>query len=64
MKIKETVDIIDSEGGRRLGNVEGDLAFLRKELKRTIRKSKTAILRMLASVEVKVEKLELKVVML
>ena len=29
-KLKGTVDIIDSEGGRRLGNVEGDLAFLRK----------------------------------
>ena len=38
-KLKETVDVIDSEGGRRLDNWEGDLAFLRKEFKHTIRKS-------------------------
>ena len=29
-KLKGTVDDTDSEGGRRLENVEGDLAFLRK----------------------------------
>ena len=63
-KLKETVDVIDSEGGRRLDNVEGDLAFLRKEFKRTIRKSETTILRILAKLEVKVDKLELKVVKL
>ena len=63
-KLKGTVDVIDSEGGRRLENVEGDLAFLRKEFKRTIRKSETAILRFLANLEVKVDKLELKVVKL
>ena len=58
------MDIIDTEGGGRLGNVEGDLAFLRKELKRNIRKSESAILRIAASLEVKVDKLELKVVKL
>ena len=63
-KLKETVDVIDSEGGRRLDNVEGDMAFLRKEFKHTIKKSKTTILRFLANLEVKVDKLELKVVKL
>ena len=63
-KLKETVDVIDSEGGRRLDNVEGDFAFLRKEFKRTIRKYETTILRFLANLEVKVDKLELKVVKL
>ena len=64
VKIKETMDIIDSEGGRRLDNVEGDLVFLRKEFKHIIRKSETTILRILASLEVKFDKLELKVVKL
>ena len=62
MKIKETGYIIDTEGGRRLGNVDRYLAFLRKELKCTIRKYETAILRILATLELKVDKLELKVV--
>ena len=62
--LKETMDVIDSEGGRRLDNVEGDLAFLRKEFKHTIRKSQSAILKFLANLEVKVDKLELKVVKL
>ena len=63
-KLKGRVDVIDFEGGRRLENVEGDLAFLRKEFKRTIRKSESAILRFLANLEVKVDKLEPKVVKL
>ena len=63
-KLKGTVDVIDFEGGRRLEDVEGDLAFLRKEFKCTIRKSESAILRFLANLEVKVDKLELKVVKL
>ena len=29
-KLKGIGDVIDSEGGKRLENVEGDLAFLRK----------------------------------
>ena len=63
-KLKETVDVIDSEGGKRLDNVEGDLAFLRKEFKRTIRNSKSTILRFLANLGVKVDKFKLKVVKL
>ena len=64
VKIKETMDIIDTKGGRRLGNVEGDLAFLRQELKRKIKKFESAILKMLANLDVKIDKLELKVVKL
>ena len=63
-KLKGTVDVIDSKGGRRLGNVEGYLAFMRKEFKRTMRKSEFAIIKILANLEVKVDKLELRVVKL
>ena len=63
-KVRETVDVIDSEGDIRLANVEGDMAFLRKAFKRSIRKSETTILRFLANLEVKIDKLELKVVKL
>lgn len=63
-KLKGTVDVIDTEGGIRLGNVEGDLVFLRKEFKRTVKKSETAVIKLLADLEVKVEKLELRVVKL
>ena len=63
-KLKGMVDVINSEGGRRLGNVEGDMAFLRKEFKRTVRKFESAIIKFLANLEVKVDKLELMVVKL
>ena len=63
-KLKGMVDVINYEGGRRLEDVEGDLVFLRKEFKRTIRKSESTILKFLANLEVKVDKLELKVVKL
>ena len=63
-KLKSTVDVIDSKGGRRLGNVEGYLAFLRKDIKRTIRKSESTIIKFLANLEVKVDKLKLRVVKL
>ena len=63
-KLKGTVEVIDYEGGRRLENVEGDLAFLRNEFKRTVRKSESAIIKFLANLEVKVDKLKLRVVKL
>ena len=63
-QLKGTVDVIDTEGGRRLGNVEGDLAFLRKEFKRTVRKFESAVIKLLANLELKVDKLELRVVKL
>lgn len=44
-KLKGTVAVINTEGGRRLGNGEGDLAFLRKEFKHTVKKSETAVIK-------------------
>ena len=63
-KLKGTVEVIDFEGGRRLGNVEGDLALLRKEFKCTIKKYESTNIKFLANLEVKVDKLELRVVKL
>ena len=63
-KVREIVDVIDFEGDRRLANVEGDMDFLRKAFKCSIRKYETTILRFLANLEVKVGKLKLKVVKL
>ena len=63
-KLKGMVDVINSEGGRRLENVEGDLAFLRKEFKRIVKKSESAIIKFLANLEVKVDKLVLRAVTL
>ena len=48
-KLKDTMDVIDTKGGRRLGNVEGDLAFLRKEFKRSVKKSESAVVKLLAN---------------
>ena len=63
-KLKGMVDVINSEGGRRLGNVEGDLAFLRKEFKRIVKKSESAIIKFLENLEVTVDNLDLMVVKL
>ena len=46
-KLKGTVEVIYSEGCIRLENVEGDLVFLRKEFKRTVRKLESAIIKFL-----------------
>ena len=56
------VDVIDTEGGRRLGNVEGDLAFMRKEFKHIDKKFESVVIKLLENLEVKVENLELRVV--
>ena len=44
--------------------MEGDLAFLRKEFKCTVRKFESTIINFLENLEVKVDKLELRVVKL
>ena len=44
--------------------MEVDLAFVRKEFKCTVRKSESAVIKLLANLEVKVDKLELRVVKL
>ena len=56
------VDTIDTEGGRRLENVDRDLVFLRKEFKRAVKRSEKAVIGMMVDWEVKVEKVALKVV--
>ena len=63
-KLKDIVDVIDIEGGICLGNVEGDLVFLRNEFKCIVIKSKIAVIKLMADLEVKVEKLTLRVVKL
>ena len=45
-------------------NLEGDLAFMRKEFKRIVRKFESTIIRFLENLEVKIDKLELRVVKL
>ena len=63
-KLKGTVVVINTKGGRHLGNGEGDLAFFRKEFKHTVKKYETTVIKLLANLEVKVEKLALRVVKL
>ena len=53
---------IDSKGGRRLEKVDRDMAYLRKEFARSISHTENALTRMLVELEIKFEKLELKVV--
>ena len=55
---------IDTKGGRRLETIDRDMAFLRKEFARSISRTEYALTRMLAELEIKLEKLELKVVKL
>ena len=54
----------DSEGGRRLETIDRDMAFLRKEFTRSVSRTENALTGMLAELEIKFEKLELKVVKL
>ena len=60
-KLKQTVNTIDTDGGRRLENVDRDSTFLRKELKRAVKRSENVFLGLMAELEIKMEKLELKV---
>ena len=63
-KLNQTVDKIDTEGGRRLENVDKDLVFLRKEFKWAVKRSENVVLGLMAELEIKMEKLELKVLKL
>ena len=60
--LQKTVETIDIEGGRRLENVDRDLVFLRKEFKRAVKRSENAVISLMVELEIKVEKLALKVV--
>ena len=55
---------LDFEGGRRLEIVDWDIVQLRKEVSHSINQIEQAMIGLLADLEIKFEKLELKVVKL
>ena len=57
--LQDQVNAIDNEGGRRLDNVGKDLAYLRKKIKRKVKRSKNAVIGLIAELEIKVDKLAL-----
>ena len=61
-KMKCPLHCMDSEGDRRLENVDQDLIQLRKEFKLGIERTKHVFIWFLVELEIKVEILELKVV--
>ena len=63
-KVNWIIDEIDTEGGRRLENVDRDLVFLRKEFKWPVKHSENLVMGLMAKLEIKMEKLKLKVVKL
>ena len=56
------VNAIDCEGGRRLDHVSKYLAFLRKKIKRKVKRSENPLTKQLVELEIKVNKLALKLV--
>ena len=54
------VEAIDTEGGRRLENVDKDLVFLRKQIKRAVKRSENVVIGLIVELEIKVDKLALK----
>ena len=60
--LQDQVEAIDTEGGRRLENVDKDLAYLRKKISRKVRKAENAVIGLIAELEIKVDKLALKLV--
>ena len=61
-ELQRTVEEIDIEGGKRLENVDRDLVFLRKQFKRVVKRSENVVIDLIVELEIKVEKLALKVV--
>ena len=53
------VNAIDCEGGKRLYNVGKDLVFLRRTLKHKVKRSENALIRLIAELEIKIDKLSL-----
>ena len=58
--LQNQVNAIDCEGGGRLDNVGKDLVFLRRKLKGKVKRSENALIRLIAEMEIKVDKLALK----
>ena len=63
-KMNRHLSNIYSEGGRWLETIDRDMAYLKKEFTRSISRTENALTGMLAELEIKFEKLELKVVKL
>ena len=59
--INRVLGRIDSEGARRFDNVYKDMAHVKKECERSIARTKNIWTGMLADLEIKFEKMELKV---
>ena len=64
MVLQRQVEAIDTEGGRRLENVDKDLVFLRKQIKWAVKQAENVVIGLIAELEIKVDKLALKFVKL
>ena len=53
---------IDYKGGRRLKHVNKDLVFLQKKIKRKVKRTENSLTRQIVELEIKVDKLALKLV--
>ena len=60
--LQDQVEAIDTEGDRRLENMDKDLAYLRKKINREVRRSENEVIGLIAELEIKVDKLTLKLV--
>ena len=56
------MNTIDYEGGKRLEHVNKDLVFLRKKFKRKVKWTENSLSRQIVELEIKVNKLALKLV--
>ena len=61
-ELQRTMEAIDIEGSRHLENVDKYLDFLRKQINRSVKNSKNAVIGLVAELEIKVENVALKVV--
>ena len=60
--LQNQFNAIDYEGGRRLDHMSKDFVFLRKKIKQKVKRSENLLSRQLAELEIKVDKLALKIV--
>ena len=60
--LQNQVDAIDTKGSRRLANVDKDLAHLRKKISHKVRRDNNAVIGLIVELEIKVDKLALKLV--
>ena len=60
--LQDQVDAIYTEGGRRLENVDKDLAYLQKNITHKVKRFENAVIGLIAELEIKVDKLALKLI--